>query len=117
MLVSLLVISNVAFLHMNFNFSMKVLWVPSSNIFTIANLDISPRNGVLTFINLCSLGFRINLCSSKMGTHQFRNLKQQSLEFITPSNLNIFLCLTLSQYFHEFLTLMCKFQICAHAHL
>ena len=75
MLVPLLVISNVALLHMNFNFSTRVLWVPSSNIFTIANLDISSGNGVLTFINFCSLGFRINLCSGKMGTDQFRNLK------------------------------------------
>ena len=64
--------------------------MPTSNIFTIANLDISCRNGSLTFINFSSLGFRINLCPGKMGTDQFRNLKQQCLEFITPSNLNIY---------------------------
>ena len=74
-------------------------------------------NGALTFINFCSLGFKIKLCSGNMGTDQFRNLKQQSLEFITPSNSNTFLCLKQSQHFHGSLTLMCKFQIYAHTHL
>ena len=86
----LLVISNVALFCMNFNFSTRVLWVPPSNIITIANQDISSMNGALIFINFCLLGFKIILCSGNMGTDQFRNFKQQSLEFITPSNLNTF---------------------------
>ena len=114
--VPLLVISNVALFCMNFNFSNRVMWVPPSNIFTIANPDISSMKGALTFYQFFSLGFKIILCSGNMGTDQFKNVKQQSLEIITPSNLNTFF-MPRSQHFHVFLTLMYKFQIYAHVHL
>ena len=74
-------------------------------------------NVALTFINFCLLGFQIILCSGNMGTDQFRNLKQQSLKFIAPSNSNTFFMPKKSQHFHGFLILMCKFQIYAYAHL
>ena len=83
--------------------------MPLSNIFTIANPDISSTNEALTFINFCSLGFKIILCSGSIGTDLFKNLKQQSMEFITPCNSNtFFIPKTKSMY---------KFQIYAHAHL
>ena len=68
----------------------KVLWVPPSNILTIASPEISSINGAFTCINFCSLGFIITWFSGNMGTDLFKNLKQQSLEFITPSNSNMF---------------------------
>ena len=64
--------------------------MPLSNIFTIANPDISSRNGALTCINFCSLGCKIVHCSGNIGTYLFKNLKQQSQEFITPSSSNTF---------------------------
>ena len=42
-------------------------------------------------INFCSLGFRMIHSFGKMGRDLFRNLKQQSHEFITPYNSNTFL--------------------------
>ena len=48
-------------------------------------------NGAFTLINLYSLGFRTTHSFGKMGRDLFRNLKHQSHEFITPSNLNAFL--------------------------
>ena len=52
--VPLLVISNVVLFCMNFNFSTRVLWVSPSNIFNIANPDLSSMNGVLTLsISVC----------------------------------------------------------------
>ena len=44
---------------MNFSFINKVLWVPQSNILTIANPNISSINRAFTFIDFCSLGFKI----------------------------------------------------------
>ena len=88
--VALFTISNIAALHVNFSFINKVLWVPPSSILTIASPDILSINGAFPFINFCSLGFKIMLSIGKMGKDLFRNLKQQSLEFITPSNLNTF---------------------------
>ena len=46
--------------------------------------EISSTNGALTFISFCSFGFNITSFSGKMGTDLFKNVKQQSLEFITP---------------------------------
>ena len=115
--VPLFVMSSMALFHVNFNFNNKVLWVPPSNILTIASPEISSINGVFTFINFCLLDFKIAQFSGNIGTDLFKNLKQQSLEFITPSNLNTSLYLRLSQCFHEFQILMCKSQIYAHVHL
>ena len=67
-----------------------MLWVPLSKIFTMAIPEISPTNGALTFISFYSFGFNTRFFSGNMGTDLFKNLKQQSLEFITPSNLNTF---------------------------
>ena len=87
-LVPLFVMSNIALFHMNFNFINRVLWVPLSNILIMANPEISSINGAFTFIDFCSLGFKIVQLSGNMGMDLFQNLKQQSLEFITPSNSN-----------------------------
>ena len=75
---------------MNFNFINKVLLVPPSRILIMVIPEISSINEALTFISFCSLGFNITSFSGKIGTYLFKNLKQQSLEFITPSNLNTF---------------------------
>ena len=56
----------------------------------MANPEISSINGAFTFINFCLLGFKIMQFSGNMGTGLLRNLKQQSLEFITPSSSNTF---------------------------
>ena len=52
----------------------------------MANPDISSINGAFTFINFCSLGFKTMQSTGNMGKDLLKNLKQQSLEFITPSN-------------------------------
>ena len=86
----LFTISYIAIFHVNFNFINIVLQVPPSSILTMANPEISSMNGAFTFISFCSLGFKIMQSPGKMGKDLFRNLKQQSLEFITPSNSNTF---------------------------
>ena len=68
----------------------------------MASPEISSVNGAFTFINFCSLGFKIVQFSENIGTDLFKNLKHQSLEFITPSNWNTVLYIRLSQHFHEF---------------
>ena len=88
--VPLFTMSKIAALHVNFNFISKVLWVPASSILTIARPDISSINVAFTFINFCSFGFKIIQSTGEMGNDLFKNLKQQSLELITPSNLNTF---------------------------
>ena len=85
-LVPLFVMFNMALFHMNFNFNNRVLWVPLSNILTMARPEISSINGAFTFINFCSLGFKNKQFSGNIGRDLFKNLKQQSLEFITPFN-------------------------------
>ena len=72
------------------HFINRVLWVSLSNILTMVSPKISSMNGAFTFISFCSLGFKIIQFSENMGTDLFKNLKQQSLEFITPSTLNTF---------------------------
>ena len=52
--------------------------------------EISSTNGTLTFISFHSFGFNITSFSGKMGIDLFKNVKQESLEFITPSNSNTF---------------------------
>ena len=91
--VPLFTISNIALFCVNFSFINKVLWVPPSNIWTIASPEISSMKGAFTSIRFCSLGFKITQFSGNMGMDLFKNLKQQSLEFITPSNSNTFFML------------------------
>ena len=57
----------------------------------VANPEISSMNGASIFINLCFFGFNNILSFGKMGMDLFKKLKQQSHEFTTPSNSNIFL--------------------------
>ena len=57
----------------------------------MAKPDISSINGAFTLFNSCSLGFSTIQSFSKMGRDQFKKLKQQSHQFLTPSNLNTFL--------------------------
>ena len=57
----------------------------------MAKPDISSTNGAFTLINFCSLGFSTMHSIGKMGRDLFKKLKQQSHEFITPSNSNTFL--------------------------
>ena len=42
--------SNIALFHVNFSFINKVLWVPSSNILTIASPEISSINGAFILL-------------------------------------------------------------------
>ena len=92
------IISNTAVFHVNFNFINKVLWVPPSNILTTANPKISPMDWAIYFINFCSLGFKIMWSSGNMGKDLFKNLKQQSLEFITPNSNTFFIPKTKSTF-------------------
>ena len=62
-----------------------------SDILIMANPDISSINGLSTFINFHSLGFDTMYSFGKNGIDLFKKLKQQSYEFITPSDSNIFL--------------------------
>ena len=62
-----------------------------SSILIIAKPDISSMNEAFTLINFCTLGFRMMCSFRKMGRDLFRNLKQQSCEFVTSFNLNTFL--------------------------
>ena len=87
----LLVISNIAEFHRNFNLSIIVLCVFLSSTLIIANPDISSINGASTFNNLCSFGFNTMHSFGKIGKDLFKKLKQQSHEFLTTSNSNIFL--------------------------
>ena len=88
--VPLFTIPNIALFCVHFSFINRVQWVPLSNILTIASPEILSMNGAFTLISLCSLGFKITQFSGNMGTDLFKNLKQQSIEFITPSNSNTF---------------------------
>ena len=57
----------------------------------MANPDISSMNDACTFNNFCSLGFYTMHSFGKNGIDLFKKMKQQSHDFIMPSNLNIFL--------------------------
>ena len=52
-----------------------------------------------------------------MGKDLFKNLKQQSLAFMTPSRSNTSLFLALGLHFYGFLTPMCMSQIYTHVYL
>ena len=71
--------------------SIFVLCVVLSNTFFKANPGILSINGVSTFISFCYLGFSTKHSFGEIGKDLFKKLKQQSHEFITPSNSNIFL--------------------------
>ena len=86
-----LVISNVAKFHTNFNVSIIVLCVFLSSTLIIANPDILSINCASTFINFCSLYFNTMCSFGKIAMDLFKKLKQQSHEFITPSNSHTFL--------------------------
>ena len=87
----LLTISTVAAFHMNFSFNSIVLLVLLCNILMIARPDISSINGAFTLINLCTFDFSMIHFFEKLGKDLFKNLKQQSHEFLTPSDSNTFL--------------------------
>ena len=76
---------------MNFYLSIIALFMVFIYYFIIANPDISSINGASTFISFHSFGFSTIHSFGKMGKDLFRKLKQQSHEFTTPSNSNIFL--------------------------
>ena len=82
--------SNIAVLHMKFSFSNIILCVVPSNILTIASPDISTINGAYSLINFCTFGFHMVHSFGKMGKDLFKNLKQQSLVFMTPCSSNTF---------------------------
>ena len=87
---------------MNISFINRALWVTPSNILTIANPNISSINESVTFINFCSLGFRITWSIEKIGNDLFKNLKQQSWiyhsfqlkTFFIPKTKSTFLCIS-----------------------
>ena len=87
----LLLTSSIAEFQMNFNLSIIVLCVVLSSILIIASPDISSINGASTFINFCPLGFSTIHSFGKIVRDQFKKFKQQSCEFMTPPNSNIFL--------------------------
>ena len=66
----------------------------------MASPEMLSTNGALTFTSFCSSGFNISSFSGYMGTDLFKNLNLLSLEFITPSNSNTFLCLKLGLHSH-----------------
>ena len=78
---------------MNFNLSNIVLYEVLCGTLVIANPDILPVNGASTFISYCSFGFITIHSFGKTGKDLCRKLKQQSCEFMAPSNSNIFLIL------------------------
>ena len=57
----------------------------------IARLDILSVHGAFTLINFCSFGFSTICSFGKMGRDLFKEFKQKSHEFITPSNSIMFL--------------------------
>ena len=73
--VPLFTISIIAALHVNFSFIKKVLWVPPSHILTMANPYILSINRAVTFINLCSLGFKIMWSIGKIGNDLFQKFE------------------------------------------
>ena len=102
--------SKTALLHINFSFINRVLLVFPSIILIIANPEISSINRDLTFTRFCSSSFNIISFSGYMGTDLFKNSNLQSLEFITPSNSNTFLCPKPNLHSHVFQIPMYKFQ-------
>ena len=86
----LLGISSIDEFHVNFNFDIIVLCVILSSILIIASPDIASMNGASTLISFCSFNFSNMDSFWKIGKDLFRKLKQQSHEFVTHSDSNIF---------------------------
>ena len=76
---------------MSFNFIIIVLCMILSSILTIVSPDILSINGASTFINFCTYGLNTMCSLGKKCRDLFKKLKQQSHEYITPSNLTMFL--------------------------
>ena len=74
----------------NFNFITTVHCSLVSNIFTLAQPEISSTNGASIFINFLSFGFTSTYSFEKNGKDLFRNLNDESHMSITPSNSNTF---------------------------
>ena len=70
-----------------------MIWVFLSSTFIIANPDISSIDGASTFINHYSIDFNTMYSFEKISIDLFKKLKQQSHEFMTPSNSDIFFIL------------------------
>ena len=68
-----------------------MLCVFLSSTLIMANPKILSMNGAFTSINLFSFDFNTMHSSGEIGMDLFKKLKQQSHEFIAPSNSNIFL--------------------------
>ena len=109
--------SSITVFHVNLNFNIIVLWVDLSNNFIIAKPEISSKNGISTFISICSFGFYTISSFGNKGIDLFKKLKQQSCEFITPSSLNTFLIPKTIYMFHVFQILKYILQICEHVYL
>ena len=82
--------SNVGLFLMNLSFIIIVLCAFWSNILTIVDPESSSMKGASIFINLCSLGLSTICSFEKKGSDMFRQLKQESHTFITPSSSKIF---------------------------
>ena len=82
--------SGIAIFHVIFSFNIIVFCAFLSNTLVIANPEISFTNGASIFINFCSFGFRTICSVGKNGIDLFKKLKDDSHEFIIPSNSNIF---------------------------
>ena len=77
--------------HLNFSFNIIVFCEFLSNTLIMASPDIPSINVASTFNNFCSFGFNTICSFRKNGIDLFKKLKQQSYEFMTPSNSNILL--------------------------
>ena len=87
----LFVMYSVARVCVNFNLNIIVSCAFLSDTLIMASPDISTINGASTFISFCSFGFNTMHSLGKIGADLLKKLNQQSHEFMTPSNSNIFL--------------------------
>ena len=84
-LLVLLVIFRVDLFLINFNFIMLVMCSFMSNALTIAIPDNSSTNGASITTIFCTSG-KFSVFLGKKGRDQFRKLRQESCESITPSS-------------------------------
>ena len=77
---------SIAEFHVNFSLSIIVFCTFLSNTFNMANPEISSMNGTSTCISFWSFGFNIIHFFGKIGIDLFKKIKQDSQEFIMPSN-------------------------------
>ena len=78
------------FFLMNFNLIMFVVCSFMSKIFNMAIPDDSSMKGPSTITIFCIFGVISTIITGNNGTDPLRNLKHESHESITPSNLKIF---------------------------